>query len=55
MGSAFNGTILNKLDADGEVADVSSNCEGCACIIFSEVVIDPNDPFPSGFRVADIC
>eukprot|EP00945_MAST-04E_sp_MAST-4E-sp1_P006133 g6133.t1 len=56
VGSKFTGTILEEttLEADGRVA-IIPGIEGSACITqYSEIVVDPDDPFPVGFRVADI-
>ena len=45
-------TILEG--GNGKVA-IIPQIEGSACITqYSEIVIDPLDPFPNGYRVADI-
>jgi len=54
IGSKFIGTILGETEVAGKTAIVPQ-IEGSACVTqYSEVVVDPDDPFPEGFRVADI-
>ena len=56
VGSLFTGTILAEvsLPGDGRAA-IIPQIEGSACITqYSEIVVDPEDPFPQGYRVADI-
>jgi len=55
VGSRFTGTILEEtVLPDGRKA-IIPQIEGSACITqYSEVVVDPADPFPKGYKVGDI-
>lgn len=54
VGSKFIGTILNETKVAGKAAIVPQ-VEGSAYVTqYSQVVVDKEDPFPEGFRVADI-
>ena len=56
VGSLFTGTILEEtvLEGDGRMA-IIPEIKGSACITqYSIIVVDPDDPFPEGYRVADI-
>jgi proline racemase len=57
VGSQFVGTILEETllkGGNGKIA-IIPQIEGSACITqYSEIVVDPFDVFPNGYRVADI-
>lgn len=57
VGSKFIGTILEEQlleGGNGKIA-IIPEIKGSACVTqYSEIVIDPEDPFPTGYRVADI-
>lgn len=54
IGSKFIGTILEETTLEGKTAIVPQ-VEGSAYITqYSQVVVDPTDPFPEGYRVSDI-
>ena len=58
IGSTFIGKILEETAVDGTTDDrkgIIPQVEGSAWITqYSEVVVDSTDPFPEGYRVADI-
>ena len=62
IGSTFVGKILEETTIGGDTTNGFSNKQaiipevsGSAWITqYSEVVVDPTDPFPEGYRVADI-
>lgn len=55
VGSKFTGTILEDTTMEDGRKAIIPQVEGSACITqYSEVVVDPEDPFSEGFRVADI-
>jgi len=54
VGTKFVGTILEETTVSGKPS-IIPQIEGSAYITqYSEVVVDPSDPFPEGYRVADI-
>ena len=55
MGTKFTGTILEETTiGDGKPA-IIPQIEGSAYITqYSEIVVDPQDPFPEGYTVQDI-
>jgi len=55
IGSKFIGTILEETTLQNGRKALIPQVEGSACITqYSEVVVDPEDTFLEGFRVADI-
>ena len=57
VGSKFIGTILEEQLLEGGHGKIAiiPEIKGSACVTqYSEIVIDPEDPFPTGYRVADI-
>jgi proline racemase len=55
VGSKFTGTILQETTLQDGRSAIIPQIEGSAYIAqYSEVVVDPTDPFPEGYRVADI-
>ena len=55
VGSKFTGTILEETTLEDGRSAIIPQVEGSACITqYSEVVVDPEDPFSEGYRVADI-
>jgi proline racemase len=55
VGSKFTGTILEETTLEDGRSATIPQIEGSAYITqYSEVVVDPTDPFPEGYRVGDI-
>ena len=55
VGSKFTGTIMEETTLEDGRKAIIPQVEGSACITqYSEVVVDPEDPFSEGYRVADI-
>ena len=55
VGATFTGSLSSDLAPVGAYPAVAPHIEGRAWITrYSEVVLDPTDPFPRGLRVADI-
>eukprot|EP00980_Cylindrotheca_fusiformis_P011014 scaffold2533_cov137-Cylindrotheca_fusiformis.AAC.2 len=55
VGSKFTGRILEETTLEDGRKAIIPQVEGSACITqYSEIVVDPEDPFSEGFRVADI-
>ena len=60
VGSLFRGEIIEELSVSGgdgkpPIKAVRPTISGQAWITqFARVVVHPTDPFPSGYRVADI-
>ena len=55
IGSQFIGTIVEETTLEDGRPAIIPQIEGSACITqYSQVVVDPSDPFPKGFRVGDI-
>ena len=56
VGSRFTGTILGETTLPNGKTAILPRIEGSACITqYSEVVVDGDyDPFPEGYKVADI-
>jgi proline racemase len=58
VGSTFTGTILKEITLETTEKTRSAilpQVEGSSCITqYSEVVVDPHDPFPEGYKVGDI-
>jgi proline racemase len=56
LGSKFRGTVLGETTLPGGRVAILPRIEGSACITqYSEVVVDEDyDPFPEGYKVADI-
>jgi len=55
VGSKFTGTIVKETTLEDGRTAIIPRVEGSAYITqYSEVVVDPEDIFPEGYRVADI-
>lgn len=55
MGTIFCGKILKETIVAGTKVPIVPSVEGSAYITqYSEVEVDPEDPFPNGYRVAEI-